>query len=98
MSKIFINLLFLEGGTNLMFKAGSNSLALSVGECLPKLAIFNSCSCAAASNSAAKSAFHFSAYNSNSCNPTASLKSASLILRAALQALRASAFAASQSL
>ena len=61
------------GGTNLIFLAGSKALALSVGECLPKLAIFNSCSRVAASNSSAKSAFSFSAFNSNSRNSQASL-------------------------
>ena len=49
MSKIFINLLFLEGGTNLIFLTGSKALALSEGGCLPKLAIFNSYSRAATS-------------------------------------------------
>ena len=43
MSKIFTNLLFFEGGTNLIFLAGSKALAQSGEGCLPKAASFNSC-------------------------------------------------------
>ena len=57
MSKIFINLLFLEGGTNIIFLAGSKALLLSLGGCIPKAAIFNSCSRTTAS-------FLASAFNS----------------------------------
>ena len=43
MSKIFTNHLFFEGGTNLIFLAGSKALAQSGEGCLPKAASFNSC-------------------------------------------------------
>ena len=103
MSKIFINLLFLEGGINLIFLAGWKARALSEWGCLPKLAIFNSCSRAAASFSASKSAFSCSAFNSKASNLPASFNSASLKARAcascascdALSALRASRASAS---
>ena len=56
MSKIFIKILLMEGGvTNLIFLAELKVLALSEGGC------FNSCSRAAASFSASKSAFSCSA-------------------------------------
>ena len=60
----------------------SNALALSEGECLPKLAIFNSCSCTAASFLASKSAFSCSTFNSYTRNSRASFNSASLKSRA----------------
>ena len=65
MSKIFSNLLFLKGDTNLIFLAGSKALVLSEGGCLPKPAIFNSCLRTAASFSASKSAFSCSAFLSH---------------------------------
>ena len=90
MSKIFINLLFLEGGTNLIFPAGSKLLALSEGGRLPQPVILNACLRAAASlsvsafnpnshNLCTAASFSASAFNSNSCNSQTSFNSASLL-------------------
>ena len=89
MSKIFINLLFLKGGTNLIFLAGSKALDLSLGLCIPKPAIFNSCSRAAASLLA-------SAFNSNSRNSRVYFNSASLKSRACASCASCNAFSASR--